>query len=129
LSIREKIEAARQIHEFEAIAREIESSSTGPEYLAPLRSRLQELKLNLPERLGAYARRIMDADEIYYEEIHKVFSLVNSLSILAKLDLEGARDSLGVVAEDIRRHAAKDSRYAMVREDIFGDDLPHWWSD
>ncbi|MBL8537759.1 MAG: hypothetical protein JNM59_10195 [Hyphomonadaceae bacterium] len=128
MGITERIEAARHVHEFEAIAREIESSPQAAKYLALLRSRLQELQLNLPERLGAYGQRIMDSDEPYYEEIHKVFSLAGSLSTLATLGLDGARDWLIVIADDIRMNAAKDPRYNMVREDIFGDLLPPWWT-
>jgi hypothetical protein len=126
LDILDRIDAAVRMHDFEIIAQELESSGQLTDYLVPLRSRLSSISLDLPKSLGEYCRKLIKAD-LVYEEIHKVFSLTESLSILSNAGLEGAREWLEAVAEDIKLRRGTDRRYDMVRADIFGTTYPNWW--
>jgi len=122
-----RIAAAVRIHEFEVIARDLEASGQLSDYLVPLRSRLKSIDLDLPNSLGKYCQKLVKSDGLVYEEIHKVFSLTKSLSILSDAKLEGAQEWLEAVAEDIKFRRGTDRRYDMVREDIFGATYPNWW--
>jgi hypothetical protein len=90
------------------------------------RIRLADLGLDLPERIRGYAEHIMAA-EPSYEELHKVFSLAESLARLDRIGISGARVRLDALSHRIREQAQVDARYDMVRAAIYGAGAPTWW--
>lgn len=120
------IAKALTISDFEEAARAIELSDCREELLAMYRVRLADLGLDLPERIRGYAERIMAAEPIY-EELHKVFSLAESLARLDRIGISGARARLDALSRRIRERAQVDARYDMVRADICGAGAPTWW--
>lgn len=124
MDIPERIQAARLNHDFEVLAKDIESSPQAAAYLPLFRARLEELDLNLPQRLGEYVRRIMEDEHPQGEDIHKICSLISSLSCLERLGIEGAHEWLATIAGDVRQ---KRKAYGVVRGNPFGDHIPDWW--
>lgn len=123
----DKISKARTTFELETVARAIAKHDDREELARRYRARLEELGVDLPERILAYAERVMNNDEPLYEELHKVFSLAESLACLDKLEIGGARERLRILLQYIKQQAHADARYDMVRGDIYGVEYPSWW--
>lgn len=124
----DQISKARTTSELEAVARALSVHDDRAKLIGLFRARLNDLSVDLPERILAYAERIITGDQPLYEELHKVFSLTESLACLASLGIGGARERLQVLSEYITQHAHADARYDMVRADIYGAGYPIWWN-
>jgi len=123
--IRRKIASATRSAELEIVAREIEQIGDREGLVELFQARMDELDLNVPAELRAYAERIAEYAP-QWEDALKMFSLVDSLACLERLGVAGASAQLELLVRRLKQRSREEPLFNFIRGQIFSD-VPVWW--
>lgn len=123
--IRRKIASATRSAELEIVAHEIEQIDNREDLVEVFQARMDELELDVPVELRAYAERIAEGAP-QFEDAVKIFSLADSLACLQRIGVAGASAQLESLARHLKQRSRDEPLFNFFRGQIYSD-VPVWW--